>query len=350
MRQNIVDLARRREAGQHPGLLLSRFLVSHDDKGDDKRLLFIAARTASRNAALSALYRLAYTRWRDNLPATGLAETLATPPHNRLIVGLGQKGVVEAGLRLHHTYGVPLVPGSALKGLVSHYCAEVWGKSEPRYAREGDYHELLFGTTDDSGVIRFDDAWMLPESLADGILGDVMTPHHQEWQTNPDAAPTDFDSPDPVPFLSVAGRFHVAIDWQGPDDDQATAWTKRAMDLLQAALADWGVGGKTSSGYGRLVKPDAKGGAALATQAGQKKDKRDSGVPASVTIVGPRPSGFDVQEEGRPTGTLTLGTAPPGVVTAVGSVANVLVHNDDPKKPQYKWPNPPKQPTKGGGK
>jgi CRISPR-associated protein Cmr6 len=34
-----------------------------------------------------------------------------------MIIGLGQKGPVEAGLALEHTWGIPMIPGSALKGL-----------------------------------------------------------------------------------------------------------------------------------------------------------------------------------------------------------------------------------------
>ncbi len=35
-----------------------------------------------------------------------------------------------------------------------------------------------------------------------------MTPHHPKWLDG-SVAPTDFDSPTPVPFLSVTGTFRV---------------------------------------------------------------------------------------------------------------------------------------------
>src|SRR5207248_3340620 len=102
----------------------------------------------------------------------------------RLVVGLGAESVLETGIRLHHTYGLPSIPGSALKGLASHYCARVWGQAEGNrlFQKEKDYHKLLFGATDDGGVILFHDAWILPDSVHDGcLLLDVMTPHHTEW-------------------------------------------------------------------------------------------------------------------------------------------------------------------------
>jgi hypothetical protein len=80
-----------------------------------------------------------------------------------------------------------------------------------------------------------------------------MTPHHPKWQMN-EAPPSDFDSPNPVSFLSVAGSFDLRLSWSGPAEtppEQAKAWTELAMEILCEALSEWGVGGKTSSGYGR---------------------------------------------------------------------------------------------------
>jgi CRISPR-associated protein Cmr6 len=150
------------------------------------------------------------------------------------VVGLGSENVLETGLRLHHTYGIPVIPGSALKGLASHYCDEVWGQRHNEKAseenllfrRRGTHHSLLFGTTEDGGVITFHDALLTPESLNQGALGlDVMTPHHPKWQVN-GAPPTDFDSPVPVSFLSVSGTFEIRLSWSGlsaTPSDQAAA-------------------------------------------------------------------------------------------------------------------------------
>ncbi|MBF0290829.1 MAG: type III-B CRISPR module RAMP protein Cmr6 [Nitrospinae bacterium] len=72
--------------------------------------------------------------------------------------------------------------------------------------------------------------------------------------------------------------------------------------------------------------------------------KRDSGSPAKVKILAERPKGgFDVQEPGKNAGTLTVGT-PPSPPPGIGDEVNVLVHDDNQQKPQYKWgsPTPPK--------
>lgn len=264
MRKFITALAERGPRGTHPGLLLQRYLAGQNDP-EKRRALLDAAIRAAQSEPLRDIYGDAFTRWTASFPGDGMypSEQLCTA--GRLIVGLGSENVLETGLRLHHTYGVPILPGSALKGLASHYCHDVWGQrhsespaEENQFQRGGSYHQLLFGTTEDGGVITFHDAWITPESLREGALRlDVMTPHHPKWQTNT-APPTDFDSPNPVSFLSVAGTFDLRLSWCGPREapqDEARSWVKLAMTLLRESLADWGIGGKTSSGYGRLVQP-----------------------------------------------------------------------------------------------
>jgi CRISPR-associated protein Cmr6 len=112
----------------------------------------------------------------------------------------------------------------------------------------GSHYRTIFGTTDDSGHVVFHDSWSYPGSK--GLVMDVMTPHHGNYYSGkPDAAPTDFDDPNPVTFLSVAGKFRVAVSCENND------WADFTLTLLKSALKDWGVGGKTSSGYGRMDTP-----------------------------------------------------------------------------------------------
>ena len=44
----------------------------------------------------------------------------------------------------------------------------------------------------------------------------------------------------------------MAVSWRGPEHKEATNWTDRVLELLCDALCDWGVGGKTTSGYGHF--------------------------------------------------------------------------------------------------
>ncbi len=251
MRTRLPQARQRLDA--HPGLLLQRY-VEHPADGSE---LWQRAKGNIQDAARTSipceLYKDAFDRWRASLPELTVANDLRTV--GRLIVGLGTENVLETGIRLHHTYGMPILPGSALKGLAAHYCQGVWGEQEPRFMNDGDYHNLLFGTTDESGCIVFHDAWFVPDSEKEPLKLDVMTPHHPKWLDDSEP-PTDFDSPIPVPFLSVAGTFHVAVSWCGPKDaDERWKWFfARAAECLREALFHWGIGGKTTSGYGRFDK------------------------------------------------------------------------------------------------
>ena len=39
----------------------------------------------------------------------------------RMVIGLGGEHVLETSMTLHHVYGIPYIPGSAVKGMVRHY-------------------------------------------------------------------------------------------------------------------------------------------------------------------------------------------------------------------------------------
>lgn len=356
----------RNRAGSHPSLLLQRYLFHPADGTEqwtkEKRAILQAAMNAAKHDEVRTLYQAAFERWSASLPADSKHLDLQTIA--RLIVGLGTENVLETGIRLHHTYGMPIIPGSALKGLAAHYCDQVWGREDPKFKKpkqeegEGDnFHRLLFGTTEDSGCIIFHDAWYVPGSSAQPLALDVMTPHHPAFQHGPESPkfkpPTDFDNPKPMSFLSVTGTFRIAVSWNGPDHEQASAWTTLALTLLEQALADWGVGGKTSSGYGRLTQKlgsvDKTGGQPATPMPATAKtlvrpQKRNSGTPVKVTIMGTREKGFDVQEKGKPPGTLTVGNKPEVTSVDIGQEIAVEIHNDDPRTPQYRWPST--KPTK----
>src|SRR5207302_10163433 len=47
----------------------------------------------------------------------------------RMIIGLGDESVLETAITLHRTYGVPYIPGSALKGLAAAYVRQRLGEA-----------------------------------------------------------------------------------------------------------------------------------------------------------------------------------------------------------------------------
>jgi len=237
---------------EHPGLLFCRYLkepANNESRfNEEKEALFKGMKDSARGENLKNLYGAAFEKMSASLPPLALKKEFQT--EGRAIVGLGASSPAEVGMRLHHTYGAPVIPGSSLKGLAAHYCHQVWGAVDDRFREKGEYHTVLFGTTDESGRILFYDAWLTPGSLKDCFCNDIMTPHHPGYQGE-SAPPTDFDDPVPVRFLSVKGSFLIALACNDHGEEGAK-WAALAMKLLGEALASWGAGGKTSSGYGRM--------------------------------------------------------------------------------------------------
>jgi CRISPR-associated protein Cmr6 len=188
-----------------------------------------------------------------------------------------------------------VIPGSALKGLAAHYIDAVYGPSEPTRApweqvgderTRADYqgvtwrggrikrgpgavYRALFGAPDaieddamrargfdagaSAGLVTFHDALYVPQSVEDDrpFATDVLTVHQKSYyDTSGGTWPNDYDSPNPVAFLTVSPGARFLFALSGPLD-----WTDLAERLLRDALEKWGVGGKTSLGYGRLVAP-----------------------------------------------------------------------------------------------
>jgi len=201
------------------------------------------------------VYRQAFSRWQQMHSSLG---SIWQPVQTRgsIAIGLGIESPLEVGLRLHHTYGVPVIPGSALKGLSAFYCQRVWGTKDSAFGSHGAHYQFLFGTEDQAGMLTFDDAWIDPASLKGCLVSDVLTPHQRKYYGG-SAPPSDTDDPVPISFLTVKGKFWLALRCEGADPaldarSIAGSWQTLAKQLLLEALEKEGVGGKTRSGYGRL--------------------------------------------------------------------------------------------------
>lgn len=253
-----------RGAAAHPGLWYDRYLrqlLTRGERPPDSGApvpAHIGRVAAMRPAGQAAFYDAAYRRWRAKLTDLEVQPQEMGVQH-RLAAGHGGKNATETGLTLHHTYGVPYIPGSSLKGVAAAFAArrlnDLWNEKSEAY-------RTLFGTTDSAGYITFLDA--LPKPGEWWLLPDVLTVHHREYYRAavrepgeagpplpPPLPPADWDSPTPVTFLSAQGTFLLAL-LPAPG---AEAWADVAYEIVKLALAEMGVGGKTSSGYGRLTMP-----------------------------------------------------------------------------------------------
>lgn len=270
MRNDLASLKGNLGNCHHPGLLMDRFYPGNEgrEEGQAKTQHFQKLIQSSQKPEVFNLYKAAFERWKENLPTSpkkdGNLET-----SGRMVIGLGKASVLEIGIHLHHHLGFPFIPGSSIKGICAHYCSKVWGSGNEAFKSttnkdkkiSGEHHLFLFGDTSQAGAIRFEDTWWVPPDQPQSPFHmDIITPHHKDWQDEGKAAPTDFDSPTPVSFLSFSGKFHFCITWQGPepvnDSEKSNIdqWLSLAWKLLTESLAEQGVGGKTSSGFGKFKK------------------------------------------------------------------------------------------------
>ena len=187
-------------------------------------------------------YRLAYARWEEAARSRPLSVRLKGRVRGRMALGLGIESVTEIGCRLHHTYGVPVIPGSGLKGALRNAvepagCPPVWQERA----------DFLFGGPERQSFARVSDGWWIPEAGRSGLAVDVLTSHHSAYYTGAgNAAPSDFDSPVPNHFLTITGQFAFAVE--APNE----SWKKFLDQLMRQLLEERGLGAKRSSGYGRL--------------------------------------------------------------------------------------------------
>ncbi|HEX9640386.1 MAG TPA: type III-B CRISPR module RAMP protein Cmr6 [Candidatus Krumholzibacteria bacterium] len=289
-----------RDVPDHLGLAYDAWAPTEESDGkvsDDNRRPWLEMLA---NIAVSTDYVRSFERWKQSFSSEGdrLAElTLAS----RLLIGHGNASASDVGLTVHHTWGVPIIPGTALKGLVAHYVDATYGPTDSDkkpWEQQGDestrvnyqgvtwnqrriergpgaVYRALFGAPDASdddamsehgfeagasaGLVTFHDALYVPDSLANNepFAADVLTVHQKGYyDSSGRSAPNDYDSPNPVAFLTVRPGAQLLFAISGPAD-----WTELAEQLLRDALKHWGVGGKTSAGYGRLGVPKTRGGA-----------------------------------------------------------------------------------------
>jgi CRISPR type III-B/RAMP module RAMP protein Cmr6 len=166
----------------------------------------------------------------------------------RAVIGIGAASVRETNLSLLRPWGIPYVPGSALKGLASHVAHQAggpWIRSAEAGGEAGPAHTAVFGDVTCSGAVVFHDAWWQPVGDRSPVEPDTMTVHHAEYYKG-NAAPADWDEPNPVSFLTTTGTYLAALT--GPSEA-----LDAAEELLRIGLRDFGIGAKTAAGYGRAA-------------------------------------------------------------------------------------------------
>lgn len=180
--------------------------------------------------------------------------------NSRLIVGFGSASVLETSIKLHHIYGVPYIPSSAIKGILKAY--RIWKLADWEENKFTEIEEDLeketnneenkkiieiFGNQYQQGKLTVFDSY--PENFV-GFDVDIMNPHFPNYYKGEDP-PTDWQNPTPITFLTIPKGVTFRFFFKNSSLYEKSFENSLKQDL-QDALEYIGIGGKTSIGYGIL--------------------------------------------------------------------------------------------------
>ncbi len=281
---------------QHIGLWLDRCLAEAKPGKPDNSPTSNQDETESEWGARDALYATAieafdktfldtyrtfFKRWKAALtapdPQIHRRDFTLTTTSRLLLHPAANESVTEGSLLLHHTYGVPYIPGSALKGAVRSRLkrlALACSNGTDSQPLTDIVHQLLGYLDNDraqASAIDFLDAlWIPPEgsSKASPLALDIVNVHHPDYYTKKDSTrqrPTDLDDPTVIHRLTVAPESEFLCIVEARQQEGIEDWLGWLLDEILAKVGEEdGLGAATSVGYGRfsLPKPGAKEAAA----------------------------------------------------------------------------------------
>lgn len=260
----------------HAGLLMQRGLA-HWEENEKSIKADLVNKIAS--VTPSELYLLAFNRWLDATHEEGnnTFASVAARLDGRLFTGLSLGGTLETGATTHHTYGMPLLAGSSIKGAVRSYTEHLFAERNEdgmlQFEQSDNTNKIiiqeqkrqildvLFGTDSDddddsqgdAGYLIWHDAWWIPMVNDQGSLligdkykpfvGDIVTVHHPKYYSRELNAALDMENPVPNQQISIQGAFYFVIEGD-------PKWVHFARELLKDTIENVGLGSKGSSGYG----------------------------------------------------------------------------------------------------
>lgn len=242
---------------------------------DSKQKRFVLYETEKGRSAYDVSHRFAEKdvrniagRQKDLIEKSGLlTKSFELSPTWRLVVGLGHHSVYETAITLHHIYGIPYIPGSAVKGVtrswvITSFFGDCEGNRNRGALADVDFCRI-FGSPRDSvledrrGAVVFFDAYPVTSPC---VEVDVMNAHFSDYYTQ-GKAPADYLKPNPVSFLTVKDTkflFAVGINPEDNKNVSVAHYSGKMLDvvstLLRKALQEHGIGAKTAVGYGIMAE------------------------------------------------------------------------------------------------
>jgi len=194
----------------------------------------------------------------------------------RLAINLADSLIQNAGICLDRLFGLPYIPGSAIKGVCRHaaldelkstgaggqrnlfdvFCA-VFGTADNDFTN-GElrpFQHLLSGQAENQkGAIAFLPAYPVNEAR---VVVDLTNVHYPDYYRSGRVEDLQKEKPQPNPFPAVetGAQFAFCLVLNGIAEDPTLL--EAATRWLEAALTVRGLGAKTASGYGWFsLRPD----------------------------------------------------------------------------------------------
>jgi CRISPR-associated protein Cmr6 len=187
----------------------------------------------------------------------------------RLAINLADSLIQNAGISLDRLFGMPYIPGSAVKGVTRHAAlAELKASTQDRKAEILRDFCHIFGTsevdfksgdlrdyaslghtvgTDTKGAVSFLPAYPVNEAK---VVVDLTNVHYPEYYRTGQTEDLSKESPRPNPFptVDIGAQFAFCLVLNGMKDEPALITSARRW--LESAITERGLGAKTASGYG----------------------------------------------------------------------------------------------------
>lgn len=199
------------------------------------------------------------------------ASTIIATNEGRLAINLADSLIQNAGIALDRAFGLPYIPGSAIKGvcraaaldeisqssgdqtkeLVSRFCS-VFGYSKNDLKGDLKAQAHLFKELEDArkGAISFLPSYPINHAK---IVVDLTNVHYPDYYKSGNQRDLSKERPRPNPFPTVESgaqfAFCLALN-NMPIDEEPKELLNQARKWLEAALTDRGIGAKTAAGYG----------------------------------------------------------------------------------------------------
>jgi len=195
---------------------------------------------------------------------------LAAKLEGRLAINLADSLIRNAGISLDRLFGMPYIPGSAVKGVARAAALEevrklsgeqrasrfelfrkIFGTADNDFRRDEELHEfkdlMEHKPLNQKGAVSFLPAYPIEEAK---IVVDLTNVHFPEYYKDGDATKLRNESPQPNPFPCVESGVRFAFCLVVETAGQSNELLDTARNWLERALTVRGLGAKTAAGYG----------------------------------------------------------------------------------------------------